>query len=161
WCSRPRAEPNRLAGNLWLLVPIQQKRKESFAVHGKVPHQEANSQKAGGIGFGLPPKADAKERLKKLEQLTLHQDGSAPESLVATRSSTQQPARPEIAHVIGSPAVMRKCGFRKSAHNFSALRPERRFKTAWNARCQIIHQLRGAIMKTRSQLALALGLAAM
>jgi arylsulfatase len=70
WCSQPRANPNFLARNIWLLVPIQQKSKEFFADHHKVPHQEAHLLNAGGIGYGLPPPADAMKRLKKLEQFT-------------------------------------------------------------------------------------------
>jgi arylsulfatase len=72
WCIQPRADPNCLARNIWLLAPIQQKSKEFFADHDKVPHQEANPLYAGGIGYRQPQLADAMKRLKKLEKLTLH-----------------------------------------------------------------------------------------
>ena len=67
WCSQPRTDPNFLARNIWLLVSIQQKSKEFFADHHRAPHQEARLVNAGGIGFGLPPRADAMKRLKELE----------------------------------------------------------------------------------------------
>jgi hypothetical protein len=80
-----------MARHIWLLVPVQQKIREFFADHDKVPHQEGNSLSAGGIGYGLIRQAEAMKRLKGWKRLTPKEDGSAPGPRIVARCQGDVP----------------------------------------------------------------------
>ena len=58
-----------LAGQMWLIVPVQGKIKEFFSDFEAFPYQAGSSLNASGIGYGLLRQTEAMKRLKELERL--------------------------------------------------------------------------------------------
>jgi hypothetical protein len=58
------------SGQMWLLVPIQEKIKDFFGDYEKYPHQEGSSLSVGNLGYGTLRQAELMKRLQDMETMS-------------------------------------------------------------------------------------------